>query len=116
MPNTAYTQQALSFETTFRLRLQNALTKIAWQVMEEPPSTPHYGQRYSYAQRVINDPTREAGSLAASFVNRPNVFAFETSYDFSMRAVVTAAGDPDIESQVYTDWDKLSGVVFTEVA
>jgi hypothetical protein len=114
MANTAYTQQALADESSFRLRLQNALTKIAWEVLEEPLSTPHYAARNAYANRVINNPSQTAIGLSPSFVNRPNIFAFETSFDFSMRAVVTASGDADIESQVHTDWDKLSGVVPVE--
>ena len=111
MANDAFTQQALAQEATFHGRLQNALTKIAFQVLDEAPSTPHYVQRTSYAQRVINDPRNVAIGLAPSFVNRPNIFAFATSSDFHMRAVVTASGDADIESQVFTDWNKLAGVV-----
>jgi hypothetical protein len=110
MANTAYTQQALADSTGFRLRLQNALTKVAFQVLDEPPSTAFYAQRNAYAQRVINGPQQVAIQLAPSFVNRPNIFQFETSFDFSMREVVTASGDPDIESQVFTDWNKLAGV------
>jgi hypothetical protein len=110
MANSAYTQQALADSTGFRLRLQNALTKIAFQVLDEPPSTEFHSQRAAYAQRVINGPQQIAIQLAPSFVNRPNVFAFETTFDFAMREVVTASGDPDIESQVFTDWNKLAGV------
>jgi hypothetical protein len=111
MPNNAYTQQALADSTGFRLRLQNALTKVAFQVLDEPSSTPHYIERQIYAQRVINNPQQTAISLVSSFVNRPNVFQFETSFDFGMREVVSASGDADIESQLATDWDKLSGVM-----
>jgi ethanolamine utilization microcompartment shell protein EutL len=110
MANTAYTQQVLADASSFRLRLQNALTKVAFEVMEEATATPFHAQRVAYAQRVINDPANIAMGLAASFVNRPNIFAFETTYDFAMRSAVTASGDPDIESQVHTDWDMLAGV------
>jgi len=109
MANTAYTQQALADSTGFRLRLQNAMTKIAFQVLDEPPSTEFHTERTTYAQRVINGPQAMAIQLAPTFVNRPNIFQFETSFDFSMREVVTASGDPDIESQVFTDWNKLAG-------
>jgi hypothetical protein len=51
-----------------------------------------------------------AQQLAPSFVNRPNVFQFATSYDFTVGGTVTASGDPDIESQLMTDWDKMAGV------
>ena len=111
MANDAYTQQALADETSFRLRLQNALTKIAFEVLEEDAAEPYHGQRAAYAQRVINDPANTAIGLAPSFVNRPNIFAFATTYDFAMRSAVTASGDPDIESQVHTDWNMLSGVM-----
>lgn len=110
MANDSYTQQALADASSFRVRLQNALTKIAWQILDEPAATAHYEERNAYAQRVIRDPANMAIGLASSFVNRPNVFSFETSYDFGMRSVVTASGDADIESQVFTDWDKLAGV------
>lgn len=111
MPNTAYTQQALADESSFRLRLQNALTKIAFEVLEEDSAIEHHAQRAAYAQRVINDPANTAIGLAPSFVNRPNIFQFETTYDFAMRSAVTASGDPDIESQVHTDWNLLAGVM-----
>ncbi len=52
-----------------------------------------------------------AFQLASSFVGRPNVFSFATTYDFHVGAVVTASGDPDIESQLHTDWNDLAGVV-----
>jgi hypothetical protein len=110
MANDAYTQQALADSTSFRLRLQNALTKIAFQVMDEPPETEFYQQRNAYAQKVISSPLQTAIELSPSFVNRTNIFNFETSYDFKMREVVTASGDADIESQVFSDWNKLAGV------
>jgi hypothetical protein len=111
MANTAYTQQALADSASFRLRLQNALTKIAFQVLDEDAeTTPHAAERKAYAQRVINGPQQIAIGLTPSFVNRPNIFSFDTSFDFSMREVVTASGDPDIESQVFTDWNKLAGI------
>lgn len=111
MANTAYTQQALAAETSFRLRLQNAMTKVAFVVLEEDTATGHHTERAAYAQRVINDPMNMAIGLVSSFVNRPNVFQFETTFDFEMHAVVTASGDADIESQLATDWNLLAGVV-----
>lgn len=113
MANDAHTQQALADETSFRLRLQNALTKVAWQVLEESPATASHAERVAYAQRVIGDPLNAAIGLAPSFVNRPNVLNFNTSYEFASRSVVTTSGDADIESQVNSDWNKLSGVIET---
>ena len=97
-------------ESHFHRRLQNALTKIAWEVLEEDPSTLYHAERVGYANRVNASPQQTAQQLAPSFVNRPNVFAFATSYDFTVGATVTASGDADIESQLMTDWNKLAGV------
>lgn len=119
MPNDAFTQQALAREPRFQVRLQNALTKVAWEVIEEDPATPHHAERVAYAQKVVGTNTQNsmtgssliATQLSPSFVNRPNIFAFATSYSFEVGAVVTASGDLDIESQLRTDWDELAGVV-----
>jgi hypothetical protein len=119
MPNDAFTQQALAKDARFQVRLQNALSRVAWEVLEEDPATPHHGERTVYAQRVLGSFGTTAGSLSAtsaaqlapSFVNRPNVFSFETSYSFEALAVITAAGDLDIESQLRTDWNVMAGVL-----
>lgn len=120
MPNDSFTQQALASDTRFQLRLQNALSKVAWEVLEEPTSTPFHAQRVAYAQRVTNSspsamaatgPSMVAQQLAPSFVNRPNVFNFETSYNFTVGGVVTTSGDLDIEAQLHNDWNMLAGVV-----
>lgn len=120
MANDAFTQQALARDPRFQLRLQNALSKVAWEILEEDPATAHHTERVAYAQKVTGSsvmptsftgPSMMAAQLAPSFVNRPNVFAFPTSYDFTVGAVVTASGDPDIESQLHTDWNDLAGVV-----
>lgn len=110
MPNDAFTQQALAVDRRFGLRLQNALSKVAWEVMDEDPATTFHAQRFAYAQRVIGNPAQTAQQLAPSFVDRPNVFSFATTYDFIVGGVVTAAGDPDLESQLMTDWNTLAGV------
>jgi hypothetical protein len=111
MPNDAFTQQALAADQRFQQRLQNALTKVSWEVLDEDVSTPHHTERANYSNRVNQNPFGTAQQLAPSFVNRPNVFGFETSYSFDVGAVVTAAGDPDLESQLHTDWNKLAGVI-----
>ena len=110
MPNTAASQQALAREPKFILRLQNALVKVAWQVLNEDPLTANHAARTNYARAVLANPAGIAQTLAISFVDRPNVLAFDTSYDFVQGAVVTASGDPDIESQVNTDWNLLAGL------
>jgi hypothetical protein len=79
-------------------------------VLEEDAATLHHAERAAYANRVNTNPLQTAQQLAPSFVNRPNVFQFATSYDFTVGGTVTASGDPDIESQLMTDWDKMAGV------
>ena len=111
MPNDAFTQQALAADARFVKRLANALGKVAWEVLNEDPTTVNHVARANYAQRVNQSPYQVAQQLAPSFVNRPNVFQFPTSYDFTVGATVTASGDPDIESQLHTDWDELAGVL-----
>ena len=108
--NNAFTQQALAADPRFRLRLQNALMKVAWEVLEETPTTEFHVQRAQYARAVTNAPAQSAQQLSSSFVNRPNVFNFETTYSFELGAVLTASGDPDMESQLHTDWNELAGV------
>jgi len=109
--NNAFTQQALAADPRFRLRLQNALANVAWQVLEEDPATPHHVERATYARTVNQNPPGMAQQLAPSFVNRPNVMNFETSYSFDVGAVVTASGDADIQSQLMTDWNNMAGIV-----
>jgi len=111
MANDAFTQQALAADRRFQTRLQNALTKVAWQVLEEQNTVPNHAARAQYAHQVVNNPTQQALSLAPSFVNRPNVINFATTYDFAVGGVVTSAADADLESQLNTDWNELSGVI-----
>lgn len=111
MANDAFTQQALAADHRFWLRLQNALSKVAWEVTNEDPATANHLERTQYAQRVINNPAGTAQQLSVSFVNRPNIFGFDTTYDFTVGAVVTASGDADMESQLHTDWSDLAGVI-----
>lgn len=111
MANDAFTQQALADDRRFQQRLENAMGKVAWEVLNEDAATANHAQRAAYANRVISQPQQMAMQLAPSFVGRPNIFNFETSYNFAVGGTVTAAGDADIESQLHTDWDKLAGVI-----
>jgi hypothetical protein len=111
MPNDAFTQQSLAADPRFVKRLANAFGKVAWEILNEDGSTANHAARAAYAQRVNQNPYQMAQQLAPSFVNRPNVFGFPTSYDFTVGATVTAAQDADIESQLHTDWDDLAGVI-----
>lgn len=110
MPNDAFTQQALAADQRFRLRVREALAKIAWQVLGEDPETANHAARAAYARSVISHLDAIAGQIAPWLVVRENVFNFTTSYDFSIGAVVTASGDADIESQLSTDWNHLAGL------
>jgi len=111
MPNDAFTQQALADDRRFQQRLENALGKVAWEVLNEDPSTLHHAERAVFSNRVLASPQQMASQLSSSFVGRPNVFQFATSYDFTVGGIVTAAGDADIESQLHTDWNAMAGVV-----
>jgi len=111
MSNDAYTQQALADDRQFQVRVRAALAKVAFEVTGEDPSTPHHAERVAYAHRVLPFLDGEVQKTVGWLVQRPNLFAFATSYDFSRRGVETASGDADIESQLMTDWNILAGVV-----
>lgn len=109
MANTARTQIALTGSAHFVSRLEAALVKVAWAVLGEDPGTANHAARVAYANRALGNPGSYAATLARIMVYRTNVFAFATSYDFDLGATVTAAGDPDLESQLTTDWNTLAG-------
>lgn len=111
MANTARTQTALADSDDFRARLKAALTVVAWQVLNEANTVPNHAARWAYARQVADSPGSFADRLAGSMSERPNVLGATTSYDFDVRAVITAATDAAIESQLATDWDRLAGVV-----
>ena len=107
--NNSFTQQALAADRTFLLRVQNLLADRAWFVLTETPAPPNYAARAAYARLVLADLPTYAAAIARSLVTRTNLMAFATSYDFVSGAIVTASGDADIQSQLTTDWDHLSG-------
>lgn len=109
MANSAYTQQALAADLNFQTRVRNALATVSWQVLNEDPATPNNLSRVAYARSVINNLPLAAQSISPWLVDRPNLIAFDTTYDFPAGAVVTASGDADIESQLMTDWNVLAG-------
>jgi hypothetical protein len=110
MANTSYTQQALAADESFRLRVKNALASVAWQVLTEPDTVESHQARAEFARGVTANLDGHAASIAPWLVTRPNLIGFATSYDFERRAVVTASGDPDIESQIATDWNLIAGL------
>lgn len=111
MANDAYTQQALAQDAGFQRRFQNALMKIAWQVLNEDAGIANHAARADYARKVIASPSTYVNALVSSFVTRPNVLNFATSAVFGATgvSVITASGDPDLESQLNTDWNALAG-------
>ena len=110
MPNNAHTQQALASDLQFRQRVKAALSTVAWQVLAEAVDVEHHAERETYAHQVLRSLDQTAQQWAPSLVMRPNLFQFETSYDFAAAQVITASGDPDIESQVMSDWNEWAGV------
>jgi len=111
MANDSASQQALSEDHSFRRRVKDALSIVAWEIIEEDPATPDHKKRVDYARHtVIPNLDVSANQTAMWLVNRINIFSFETSYDFTSRAVLTASGDPDIQAQIRSDWNIMAGV------
>lgn len=112
MANDAFTQQALAADPHFRGRVRSAMSSVSWQIINEVDTTTNHEQRVGYARQVIRQLDTEVSVILPSFVMRPNVFQFATAavYDFrnQVNEVTTAAGDPDLESQLNTDWDDLA--------
>lgn len=111
MANDAYTQQALANDPRFRLRVKAALAKIAAQILDEDPGIVGHQQRAVYARTVIGALDAATANLVGFLVMRTNVFNFATSVtlDLGTPVVSTASGDPDLESQLATDWSHLAG-------
>jgi hypothetical protein len=109
MANDSHTQQALAFDPSFQLRVRDALSVVAWVVIDEPATTPGHTQRQTYAMSVIANLQQMAQQISPWLVNRTNIEAGTTSYDFPSKSVVTTATDADIQSQLSTDWNSLCG-------
>jgi hypothetical protein len=110
--NDAYTQSALADDMKFRSRVRSALSSVAWQVETEDPATPNHANRDRYAQQVVRQLDTEVIVILPSFVMRPNVLAFATSYNYDFKTrigfVESATGDADIQSQLMSDWDVMA--------
>lgn len=111
MANDAYTQQALGVDDRFRERVKASLSKVAFEVLDEPDDTPEHEARARYANQVIANVAGVAVQVAPWLVMRPGVFAFETAYYFPSLNVISAAGDADLEGQLRADWNHLAGIV-----
>lgn len=66
--------------------------------------------RATFALTVMSNPGSIAQTVAAVIVNRTNLVAGGTTYDFPNGHVVTDVADGGIQSQIATDWSMLSGV------
>jgi hypothetical protein len=110
MANDSNSQQALAADPSFQIRVRDALSVVAWDVINEPATTVGHAQRQSYAMSVIANLQQYAQQISPWLVNRTNIAAGTTSYDFPSRSVQTTATDAQIQSQLLTDWNALSGV------
>src|SRR5436190_4710755 len=112
MPNDAYTQSALADDQKFRSRVRASLSSVAWQIQVEDAQTSNHANRDEYAKQVLRQLDTEVIIILPSFVMRPNVFNFATTftYDFKTRIgfVESATGDADLQSQLMTDWDLMA--------
>jgi hypothetical protein len=112
MANDNYTQQALAADTHFRQRVRAAMSSVAWQVQGEDPATPNHAARVQYAQRVIRNLDAEVAIILPTFVMRPNVNNFATTYVFDFvyqtGQVANASSDADLLSQLSSDWDAMA--------
>lgn len=66
--------------------------------------------RGAFAAYVLANPGGVAQNVAAVIVNRTNLVAGGTTYDFVGGHIVTDVADGGISSQLATDWNLLSGV------
>lgn len=110
MPNNSHTQQALAADSNFISRLRSNVSNVAWQVIGEAADVEFHDEREKFARTVIGQIDFYARQFAPWLVERPNLIQFETSYNFEAGAVVTAAGDPDIQSQLMSDWNEIGGI------
>lgn len=110
MPNDAFSQLALAADSTFLTRLKAACLVVAEQVIAESSGTENHPARLELAVTVLRTPTRSA-DFAQFMVMRPNVLGEVTSYSFIDAAILTAASDAALQSQLATDWNTLTTLV-----
>jgi len=108
--STADQLAALGNDLQFRLRIQSLLVQQAGVIYAESGGTPNHAVRVAFAKQVLNNPGGIAQNVAAVIVNRTNLVAGNTTYNFASGHVVTDVTDAAIQSQLATDWDMLSGV------
>lgn len=109
MASTADQLAALGNDSQFRLRIQSLLVQQAGVVYAEV-GDPNHATRVIFAKQVNNNAAQVAQNVAAVIVNRTNLVAATTTYNFATGHIETSATDAQIQSQLATDWNMLSGV------
>lgn len=110
MASTADQLAALGNDVQFRLRIQSLLVQQAGVVYAESGGTPNHAIRVAYAKEVLKNAGGVAQNVAAVIVNRTNLVAGTTTWNFATGHPETNVADAAIQSQLATDWDMLSGV------
>lgn len=108
--STADQLAALGSDSQFKLRIQSLLVQQAGTIYAESAGTANHTTRVAFAKQVLNNPVGIAQTVAAVIVNRTNLVAGTTIYNFATGHVETNVTDASISSQLATDWDMLSGV------
>lgn len=110
MANTAIQQQRLAQAEHFRQRVKSCLSSVAFMVISEGKGDPTAEQRYNFARSVMQNLDSFSVSTVSWLVERPNLLAATTGYDYDIPSVISDATDAAIESQLYSDWNVLAGI------
>lgn len=109
--NDAYTLQALAASPQFRLRVKNALGKIAGNIIDPAITPGATAASKTYARQVLGNLDSYVGTTAGWLVNRPNVIAttITAAFDKGQVVVESDAIDAALESQINSDWTLIAG-------
>jgi hypothetical protein len=107
MASTADQLAALANDPNFKARVMSLAMQQAGVVYAEDPATPNHINRSGFAKNVLNGGGQ---SIPGVLVNRANLVAGNTSYDFTTSHIKTDVTDAAIASQIATDWSMLAGV------
>ena len=106
---TSTKQMALLRNSVFMDRVQAMLSQACSTVLSEPGATPYHMFRAQYAQRVVQSPQQAAFQAGPQIVMGINVIN-TTTYDEVNKISECTIADIDLESQISTLWNSLSGV------
>lgn len=123
MPTSPQSQDALSKEPQFSIRVKTQAQLQAFvvlaegpPVMDNPPTVTqnaamniHIG-RQNYARSFLQGMDVQTERICQSIVNRSGLLDKDTSYDYIQRAHVTTASDGDIFARIAADWNFYAGV------